>query len=130
MLSATDFLPSHINELMNRVTIVELYRGSGRTSRLAATLLLGIKISVSGFQFLVSGFWFWFSVFLKSSKGATAKKTGNQKLETRNRFSISSPERLPWAASRHTLSDSAFVPERQPRPKFHAPRDNERPADP
>src|SRR4030095_2411719 len=84
MLSATDFLPSHINELMNRVTIVELYRGSGRTSRLAATLLLGIKLSVSGCQFLVSGFWFWFSVFLKSSKGATAKKTGNQKLETRN----------------------------------------------
>jgi hypothetical protein len=27
---------------MNLVTIVELYRGSGRTSRLAATLLLGI----------------------------------------------------------------------------------------
>src|SRR5689334_20964439 len=42
MFSATLFFPSSMIELMNLVTIVELYFGSGKISRFAATLRLGI----------------------------------------------------------------------------------------
>src|ERR1051325_894410 len=42
---ATVFLPSHIIEQMNFSTKVELYTGSGRTSRTSTRLLLGIPYS-------------------------------------------------------------------------------------
>src|SRR5215471_7821969 len=115
MPSATDFLPSHINELMNLVTIVELYRGSGRTSRLAATLLLGIDFSDLGF--VVSGYGLWLLL-----------RTRTQEPEATNL--ISWPERLPSAVSHHILIDFVFVPGRRLRPKFHEPRDSGLPANP
>src|ERR687886_382753 len=55
MPSAVDFLPSHIRPLMNLVTSGLLYTGSGSTSRLSTTLLLGISLWVLGPGCEVSG---------------------------------------------------------------------------